>query len=518
MLKFFNKRYFILFVFPFILGGITVLGFRPFNLFIFNAISVSLLFYLIFYIKKKTQSLYRKKPFLKNLFFLGTSYGFGFFLFGFYWIAYSLTFDDSFKFLIPFSLILIPLFLSLFFSIPIVLVGYFVDLKISSIILISLLLSIFDFLRSFILTGFPWNLWAYSFSWSQESLQILSIIGIFSFNLLLITLFFLPAVLFFRGKFKYFFTIFFIILAFINYFYGSYKINSESKDYVEKKVNFKIVSAGTNLSEFKNPNLVVKKLITFSEPNKDQETIFVWPEGVILDVNFEKLEEIKKLFRENFSKKHMIILGANTNKTDNQSENFYNSLIIVDRDLNIIDQYDKKKLVPFGEFLPFEKILNRIGIKKVTPGYSSFSKGKSNPIISLKFNNKNINLLPLICYEIIFPDLLENKKNKFDFVINISEDAWFGDSIGPQQHFTKAVFRSIESETFTVRSANKGISAFISPNGKILKSLKPNEFGNIELDLPILKSEKNTTKKSLIFSLLIITYVVTFFVLRKLKL
>ena len=307
-------------------------------------------------------------------------------------------------------------------------------------------------------------------------------------------------------------------MAFINYFYGSYQINSESRDYVEKKINFKIVSAGTNLSEFKDPNLVVRKLITFSEPNKDQETIFVWPEGVILDVNFEKLEEIKKLFRENFSKKHLIILGANTKKTDNQNENFYNSLVIVDRDLNIIDQYDKKKLVPFGEFLPFEKILNRIGLKKITPGYSSFSKGKSNSIISLKFNNQNINLLPLICYEIIFPNLLENKKNKFDFVINISEDAWFGDSIGPQQHFTKAIFRSIESETFTVRSANKGISAFISPSGKVLKSLNPNEFGNIELDLPILKSEKNTTKKSLIFSLLLITYVVTFFVLRKLRL
>ncbi len=272
------------------------------------------------------------------------------------------------------------------------------------------------------------------------------------------------------------------------------------------------------MSEFKDVNLVIKKLIMLSEHNKEQETIFVWPEGVILDTDFEKRQEIKKLFRENFSKKHIILLGANTKKTDNQKENYYNSLIIVDRDLNIIHQYDKKKLVPFGEFLPFEKILNRVGLKKITPGYSSFSEGKNDSFITLKFNNKNINLLPLICYEIIFPHLLENKKNKFDFVINISEDAWFGDSIGPQQHFAKAIFRSIESETFIVRSANKGISAFIDPNGKVLKSLNPTEFGNIELDLPILKSEKNTTKKSLIFSLLLITYVVTFFVLKKLRL
>ena len=92
MINFFNKRIFIILIFPFILGGITFLGFRPFNLFFINALSLSLLFYLIFYVKKKTQSSYRKKPFLKNIFFLGSSYGFGFFLFGIYWISYSLTF------------------------------------------------------------------------------------------------------------------------------------------------------------------------------------------------------------------------------------------------------------------------------------------------------------------------------------------------------------------------------------------------------------------------------------------
>ena len=191
MLKFFNRRFFILFIFPFFLGSITVLGFNPFNLLFINALSMSMLFYLIFYVKKKTQSSYRKKPFLKNLFFLGTSYGFGFFLFGLYWITYSLTFDPSFKILIPFALIFIPLFLSLFFSLPIILLGRFVEFKISSIILISILFSISDFLRSFILTGFPWNLWAYSLSWSQESLQVLNLIGFFSLNLILITTLFL---------------------------------------------------------------------------------------------------------------------------------------------------------------------------------------------------------------------------------------------------------------------------------------------------------------------------------------
>ena len=516
MLNFFNKRYFILFIFPFILGGITVLSYRPFNLFFFNALSLSLLFYLIYYVKKKTQSLYRKKPFTKNLFFLGTSYGFGFFLFGFYWIAYSLTFDDSFKFLIPIALILIPLFLSLFFSIPIILSGYLIDLKIYSLISISFLLAIFDFLRSFVLTGFPWNLWAYSFSWSIESLQILSKIGIFSFNLILITFFLSPAALYFKGKSKYFFVSFFLILLYSNYFYGSYQINSETENSDENKVNFKIVSSGTNLSEFKNQKLVISKLIKLSEPKEDEKTIFIWPEGVILDESFQKTDEIKKLFKENFSSKHLILLGANTKQLSGFNEKYYNSLIIVNRDLEIINQYNKQKLVPFGEFLPYEKFLKKIGLKKITPGYSSFSKGENNSIISLKFDNQNLSLLPLICYEIIFPNLVKNKK--FDFIVNISEDAWFGKSIGPQQHFAKALFRSIESQTYTIRSANKGISAFISPKGKILKSLNPTEIGNIEMNLPILKSNNDTTKRSLIFSLLLITYVIVFFLLRKFKL
>ena len=114
--------------------------------------------------------------------------------------------------------------------------------------------------------------------------------------------------------------------------------------------------------------------------------------------------------------------------------------------------------------------------------------------------------------------MIEKNKNRFNFVANISEDAWFGDTIGPHQHFSKAIFRSIESEVYTIRSANKGISAFLSPNGKILKSLSLNEAGNIEMQLPILKTNREGYKKSLIFLLLLITFIFTFFLLKKFRL
>ena len=187
----------------------------------------------------------------------------------------------------------------------------------------------------------------------------------------------------------------------------------------------------------------------------------------------------KELIKNNFSKNHLIIIGANTKETSGNDTKYFNSLIIIDNDVNVIGKYNKQKLVPFGEFLPFEKTLRKVGLKKVTAGYNSFSKGNNKSIITINFDKNEINLLPLICYEIIFPSLIQKKNNHFNFIINISEDAWFGESIGPHQHFAKAIFRSIESRSFTLRSANKGISAFISPEGKILKTLKSTEPGNI---------------------------------------
>ena len=108
-------------------------------------------------------------------------------------------------------------------------------------------------------------------------------------------------------------------------------------------------------------------------------------------------------------------------------------------------------------------------------------------------------------------------RDEFNVIVNISEDAWFGESIGPHQHFAKAIFRAIESETYIIRSANKGISAFISPQGKIIKSLQPNEIGNIEFAVPIIKKSKKLLKNDLIFLILLITYIFTFLVLRRFK-
>ena len=119
-----------------------------------------------------------------------------------------------------------------------------------------------------------------------------------------------------------------------------------------------------------------------------------------------------------------------------------------------------------------------------------------------------------ICYEIIFTDLLQKHEVNQGLIINISEDAWFGNSIGPYQHFSKAIFRAVESNKFIIRSANKGISAIISNNGKIIKSLKNNEIGSLEYKMPILEKDSRN-KNDLIFLVLLFTYVLIFLIFKK---
>ena len=237
--SFLNSRFFLVFLLPFILGSLTVFSFQPFNLNFINFFIIPSLFLVTTYVQKKSKNTYRKKPYLLNIFFIGYLFGVGFFLTGTYWISHSLTFDEIFKFLIPISLIGLPLFLGFFFGLGNLIVGPFLQNNFISILLFSSSFAFMDYLRAKIFSGFPWNLWAYTWSWKPEVLQPLSILGFFSFNLLCIIIYCTPLLLIFKKKINFFLFILLGIIFFGNFIYGSSIIKKNNEKLVELELNSK---------------------------------------------------------------------------------------------------------------------------------------------------------------------------------------------------------------------------------------------------------------------------------------
>ena len=512
--KYLNNRFFTLYIIPLILGSLTILSFEPFNLTIINLIIFPFFFYLLVYINKRSKVIYRQKPYKKNLFIFGLAFGFGFYLSGISWITNSLTFDENFKILIPFALILIPLFLSLFVGLTTLIIGPYLKLNFPSLLIFTASLAFSDYLRSNVLTGFPWNLWAYSTIQINEILQITNQIGLYSYNLFVITIFTLPIIYFFKiskiKKIISFIVIFFFIFSL--YIYGNYEVNKNKKslESVKEKIYVKVISPNFNLEYGLTDQEIEKrfrKLIKYSDPDQGKETLFVWPEGVFSGYSYNEILPFKDLILNNFSNKHYIVFGVN--KLDPISGKFYNSMLVINNKLEIIQSYNKRKLVPFGEFLPFENIVSKLGLKKITEGHGSFLKGENNNSLVIE----GIKILPLICYEIIFPDLIQKSDTNTNLIVNISEDGWFGNSIGPDQHFAKAIFRAIENNTFLLRSTNRGVSAIIDNKGNLIKKMNRNEAGNIEFEVPLVKSNK--IKNDLIFFTLLITYLLIFLIYKK---
>ena len=495
---------------------VTSLSLPPFNHLIINFFTFSSFF--IFLIKKLD---HHKNT--KLFFIYGWLFGFGYFITNLYWISISLSFDESFKFLIPLTIILIPAFLSIFYGF----VSYFfVILKtkkiLSSFFLFSLIFGTMEFIRGSIFTGFPWNLIAYSFSNQLEILSITSILGSYGFNLICISLFTCPAVFVLSDKKQHVGICAFFLIIFISfYIHGSFH-KGKFDTVTEENYDFNLRVVGSNISLdrfYKNidSTLVIEDLIEISNPKIDEKTIFVWPEGILPGISQDELINYKWLFDEKFSKNHFLIIGTNKQIEKNGIKKYYNSLSIYNNELEIIDSYDKINLVPFGEFLPFEKILSKIGLKSLTNNYQSFSKGDQRQVVKIKKQNFSLKILPLICYEIIYSGkLFEN--SDFDLIINISEDGWFGQSIGPKQHFVHSIFRAIESGKYVIRSANNGIAAIINPTGNVEKIVHFNKSGYVDLKAykrihPTLFSKYGNKT----FGLLILLYIFLVFSFNRIK-
>jgi apolipoprotein N-acyltransferase len=282
----------------------------------------------------------------------------------------------------------------------------------------------------------------------------------------------------------------------------------------------RVVSSNIGLERFyssENESKIIEELISLSSPNEHKKTIFLWPEGIVSEYNLSEMKIYESLFVDNFSQNHIIIMGMNDTENINSENLYFNSLAVFDSHLNLLYSYNKINLVPFGEFLPFENILQGLGFKTITNNYQSFSSGSKRKIINLKNDGFDLSLLPLICYEIIYSGKLSKNKN-FDYIINISEDGWFGKSIGPKQHFAHSIFRSIESGKYVLRSANNGISAIINPIGIIEKQVKFGDTGFIDFtDSKSIVSTVFSQYGNKIFIFLILLYIFLIFSFNRMR-
>ena len=259
-----------------------------------------------------------------------------------------------------------------------------------------------------------------------------------------------------------------------------------------------------------NEEQYVDELINISKPEmyKNIQTLFVWPEGVLS--NLDNSKNYKKLFYDNFSNNHNIVLGS----VRYEGNRFYNSLVLLNNQAEILSSYDKINLVPFGEVIPFYNLLEKINLKKITFGYGSFSKGEKRNPVTLNINN--IKFLPLICYEIIFSGSIDTEKKEYDFILNISEDGWFNRSIGTIQHFVHSKYRAIEQGKQVVRSTNQGLTSSIMPNGDWLKLLISSNQSSIAVDIYKLNKKTLFSKfENTIFYLLTFISCIFIFFFRK---
>ncbi len=497
-------------VFLFLLGALTSASLPPFNFFLINFFTFSILFIFLF---KKKKNYYSKKLF----FSYGWAFGFGYFLTNLYWITISLTFDQNFSFLIPIALVLIPTFLALFYGVVTTTYGL-INLKslISNFFLFSLLFGLVEFIRGNILTGFPWNLIIFSFSEKLNFISFISVIGTYALNLFVISLFLTPSLLILRkSKKEIFLSLFFILVPILLIFYGSsYKEKFLSAEIKDNPYLIRAIGSNISLDRFydnTSAEIVINELVILSKPEKNKKIFFLWPEGIIPNAYLDELNLYRDIFAKNFDDNHVIGLGIKNRLKKNGSTKYFNSLAVFDNNLNLIKNYNKMNLVPFGEFIPLESFFRKFDLRIITNNISSFSEGASREIIEIGNEFQRFSFLPLICYEIIFTGNLTRNHN-YDFILNISEDGWFGKSIGPRQHFAHSIFRAIENGKYIVRSSNNGITAIINPLGEIVEKIDYEEEGFIDF------KERRDIEKTVfsmygnkIFVILILLYIFLIF-------
>jgi apolipoprotein N-acyltransferase len=426
----------------------------------------------------------------------GWWFGLGYFVPGLYWIGYAFLVDaQTFAWLLPFAILGLPAYLALFMALGFALARLFWTRDASRVIALAASLTISEWLRGHALTGFPWNTLGYALTEPLALAQTASLIGLWGLTFLAVAIFASPAVLIdgrSRGRRPWAAPALALVVLVAMTVFGVVRLSREPT----------VMLAGPKL-RIMQPNLqqdekfnyaakaeVMKKYLALSDRSSGPQStgvkdinILIWPESAFpffLTREPDAMAEIADLLP-----KGTVLITGSVRAPDvppgTRIRRAYNSIYVIDHDGNVLSVYDKLHLVPFGEFLPFQDWLEKIGLEQLTRVQGGFIPGAHRHSLEVPNAPK---MLPLICYEAIFPGDVVERNDRPGWIVNVTNDGWFGISTGPHQHLQQARVRAIEQGLPLVRAANTGISAVIDPVGRIVAQLGLGLEGVLDSSLP----------------------------------
>ena len=425
----------------------------------------------------------------------GWCFGFGYFLAGLYWIGYAFLVDaKTFGWLLPVAVAGLPAYLAIYTALGLAAARLIWVRGPERILALAATLTIAEWLRGHLLSGFPWNTFGYALTEPLVLAQSVSLVGVWVLTFLCIAICATPAVLAddkadTRHPYVPLLLGAAVLAGFVGY--GAMRLWSHPTNYVD---NVKLRIMQPNLPQDDKFNYSAKAQVmdrylrlsdraTGPQSNGVRDvTHLIWPEAAFpffLTREPDALAQIAALLKPST----VLITGAVRAAANASADNprAYNSVYVIDPDGSIRGIYDKVHLVPFGEYLPFQGLLERLGLMQLTKVVGGFLSGDRRRAIDVAGAPK---VLPLICYEAIFPGAAVPPGERPGWLVNVTNDGWFGISSGPYQHFQQARVLAITEGLPLVRAANTGISAVIDPVGRIVGSLPLGTDGVLDARLP----------------------------------
>jgi apolipoprotein N-acyltransferase len=425
----------------------------------------------------------------------GWWFGFGYFLAGLYWVGYAFLVDaPTFGWLLPIAVIGLPALLAVFTAFGVMLARVLWTRGAARILALAVALVAAEWLRGHLLSGFPWNAFGYALASPLALAQSAAVLGIWGLTFIAVAVFASPATLTDdRDETRWAglpLVLGIAVLAGLGG-YGALRLSRTPTRLVDG-VHLRIVQP--NLQQDVRFNYaakpeVMKRYIALSDRAAGPQVLgardvthLIWPESAFpffLTREADALDQIAQLLRHGT----VLVTGAvrlaePLNPTD---PGVFNSIYALSHDASVVGLYDKVHLVPFGEYLPFQRGLESLGLRQLTKLRGGFLAGDRRRLISVPGAPS---ALPLICYEIIFPGAVVPPGERPGWIVNVTNDGWFGISSGPYQHLQQARMRAIEEGLPLVRAANTGISAVVDPLGRVLNSLPLGQEGVVDSPLP----------------------------------